>query len=80
MAAEDKTILRVLVDQNEYDRDGNKTGRLRRIKVDGKEIPMKGGVIKDRVGEALGYVFHNEKYDENMERKPEHYIEYDWSK
>lgn len=76
--AENKVMLRVLIDQNEYDRDGNKTGRIRRYKKNGVEYEMKGGVVEDRLGERLGYVFDQSKYNNEMERKPEHYVEHNW--
>jgi hypothetical protein len=78
MTTEKKVMFRVLIDQNEYDRDGNKTGRIRRYKKNGVELEMKGGVVEDKLGETLGYIFDQSKYHDNMERKQEHYIENNW--
>lgn len=64
---EEKVMFRVLITQN------NPDGSIKEI----NGIKQIGGVVEDRLGEALGYVFDESKYDNRYERKPEHYV-YNW--
>lgn len=60
------TMLRVLITQK------NEDGSIKT--KNGKQ--QLGGVIYDRMGDALGYVFEERKYDyKTMERKPEFFVE-----
>lgn len=59
-----KTILRVLITQK------NPDGSVKTV----NGVKQEGGVILDRLGESLGYVYDESKYEyATMERKPEHY-------
>lgn len=66
---ESKTMIRVLITQT------NDDGSVKVLKdKEGNLIPLVGGVIFDRLGEALGHVYQEDKYDKNLNRKPEHYV------
>jgi hypothetical protein len=62
-----KTMFRALITQT------NEDGSVKEI----NGIKLIGGVVQDRLGEVLGHVFDESKYDENMERKPENFV-YNW--
>jgi hypothetical protein len=62
-----KTMFRALITQT------NEDGSIKEI----NGIKLIGGVIQDRIGKALGYVYQEDKYNDNMERKPENFV-YNW--
>jgi hypothetical protein len=68
---EEKTMLRVLITQIDPT-----TGKVKEI----NGVKQEGGVIYDRLGEALGHVYEQSKYDSNYNRKPEHYVNNWYSK
>lgn len=64
---QDKTMIRVLITQK------NENGTIKEV----NGVKQIGGVVEDNIGEVLGYVFDDSKYDKEMNRKPEHYV-YNW--
>ena len=62
-----KTIFRALITQN------NPDGSIKEI----NGIKQIGGVVEDKLGEVLGYVYDESKYNKTMERKPENFV-YNW--
>lgn len=78
MATKDKVIFRALITQT------NPNGSIKTKNIKNEEgeivrenVPMIGGVVQDNLGEALGYVFDESKYDNNYVRKPETMV-YNW--
>lgn len=64
---EEKTMFRVLITQTNAD------GSLKGI----NGVEHVGGVIYDRLGESLGYIYDESKYDKSYKRKKEYYV-YNW--
>jgi hypothetical protein len=64
---QEKAMLRVLITQK------NEDGSVKVV----NGVEQHGGVVYDRLGEALGYVYDESKYDRNYKRKPEHFVK-DW--
>lgn len=61
---EAKTIFRCLITQT------NDNGTIKEV----NGVKQIGGVVLDKIGEGLGYVFDESKYDKDMNRKKEHYV------
>ncbi len=102
----EKTILKVLIPQDEYylrEEKGGvvivKTGKLAMQTVSDSRIkkemmeekgfsynkikkawerPKVGGVVEDNLMEVLGYVWDENKYNNDGKRKKEHYVPYNW--
>jgi hypothetical protein len=64
---QEKAMLRVLITQK------NEDGSVKVV----NGVEQHGGVVYDRLGEALGYVYDESKYDRGYKRKKEHYVK-DW--
>jgi hypothetical protein len=60
----EKVMFRALITQK------NPDGSIKEV----NGVKQVGGVIEDRLGEALGYVFDESKYDRDYKRKPEHFV------
>lgn len=79
--SKDKPIFRVIIDEYEKDENGKKTDKLRvkKIKINGeiKEVECRGGVVLDRLNEALGYNFNDKLYDSNGNRLSE-FMQFNW--
>jgi hypothetical protein len=63
----EKTMFRVLITQF------NPDGSIKEV----NGVKQIGGVVFDRIGEALGHVYDESKYDASYNRKKENYVE-DW--
>lgn len=61
---ESRTIFRALITQI------NPDGSIKEV----NGVEQIGGVVLDKLGEGLGYVFDESKYNNNMIRKPEHFV------
>lgn len=56
-----RTMFRALITQTNTD------GSVKEI----NGVKLEGGVVIDNIGEILGYVYQDEKYDKEYNRKPE---------
>jgi hypothetical protein len=65
--ATENVMFRALITQKNTD------GSIRTV----NGVPQIGGVVEDRLGEKLGYIYEDSKYDKNMNRKPEYFV-YNW--
>lgn len=78
ITGKDKTIFRVLITQ--INPDGSiKTKNIKNEEgeIIRENVPMIGGVVKDNLGKALGYVFDQSRYDNDLNRNPKDLV-YDW--
>lgn len=73
----DNAIFRVLIDQYKKDENGIRIEEIATKKFNGVERELRGGVILDKLGEKLGYIYNHDKYDADYNRKPENYV-FDW--
>lgn len=78
MATKNDSMFRVLITQYKRDEKGNTTNEIASRKfADGVERELIGGVVQDDMGERMGYVYDQSKYDKDFKRKPETMV-YNW--
>jgi hypothetical protein len=75
--AETNTMFRVLITQYKRDDKGDVTTEIASRKFNGVERQLVGGVVQDDLGEKMGYVYDQSKYDKDFKRKPEH-LAFNW--